>query len=52
MCACLLIRPYIELQRFTVMTDHEALKWFITIKESTDRLARWRLRLLKYDFDI
>ena len=23
--ACLLLRPYIELQRFTVITDHEAL---------------------------
>ena len=50
--ACLLLRPYIELQRFTVITDHEALKWLLTYKESTGRLARWRLRLLEYDFDI
>ena len=50
--ACLLLRPYIELQRFIVFTDHEMLKWLLTYKESTDRLARWRLRLLEYDFDI
>ena len=28
--ACLLLRPYTELQRFVVVTDHEALKWLQT----------------------
>ena len=50
--ACLLLRPYIELQRFTVITDHEALKWLLTYKESTERFARWRLRLLEYYVDV
>ena len=50
--ACLLLRLYIEIQRLTVVTDHEVLKWLLTYKESTGRLARWRLRLLEYDFDI
>ena len=29
-----------------------ALKWLLTYKESIGRLARWRLRLLGYNFDI
>ena len=28
--ACLLLRPYIELQRFKVITNHETLKWLLT----------------------
>ena len=52
MWACLLLLPYIELQRFTVVTDHEVLKWLVTYKESTGRFERWRLRLLEYDFEI
>ena len=40
------------MQHFTVDTDHEPLKWLLTYKESTSRLAWGRLRLLKYEFDI
>ena len=50
--AHLLLRPYIELQRFTVVSDYEALKWLLTHKESIGRLARWRLRLHKYHFNV
>ena len=41
-----------ELQRFTVVIDHEALMSLLTYKKSTSLIARWRLRLLEYDFDI
>lgn len=50
--AILLLRPYLECVHFTVRTDHSALRWILSLTESTGRLARWRLRLLQYDFDI
>ena len=37
---CIFLRSYIELQRFTIITDKEALKWLLTYKDSTGRLAR------------
>ena len=43
---------YIEVQRFTVITNHDALKWLLTNKESTGCLARWCPGLLEYDLDI
>jgi len=43
--ASLLLRPYIEGTRFTVCTDHAALKWMLHMDGAHGRLARWRLRL-------
>ena len=39
-------------RRFTVHTDHHALKWLMTIKDVTGRLARWSLFIQQFDFDI
>ena len=47
-----LLRPYIGLQRLTVIPNHETFKWLLTYRESTKRLARWLFLLLEYDFDI
>ena len=44
------LRPYIEGTRFTVRTDHDALRWLMTLTESSGRLTRWRLRLAEFDF--
>lgn len=46
----LLLRPYLEGTRFTVRTDHAALKWMLHMDSSHGRLARWRLRLAEYDY--
>jgi len=46
------LRPYIEGQHFTVRTDHEALRWLMTLTNSSGRLLRWRLRLSEFDFSI
>lgn len=48
----LLPRPYLGEQRFTVRTDHDALKWIQDLADVTWRLTRWSLRLMKFDFDV
>ena len=48
--ASLLIRPYVEGTRFTVRTDHAVLKWMLHMDGAPERLARWRLRLLEFDY--
>ncbi len=44
-------QPYLHGRKFTVHTDH-ALKWLMTIKDVTGRLARWSLFIQQFDFDI
>jgi transposase InsO family protein len=46
------LRPYLAFEKFTVYTDHAALRWLLNIAEPSGRLARWRLRLSEFDFDI
>ncbi|KAH0815056.1 hypothetical protein GEV33_007735 [Tenebrio molitor] len=46
------MRPYLEGYRFTVLTDHQSLKWLRAIKDPTGRLARWAIFLQQHDFDI
>ena len=45
-------RPYLEGVRFKIRTDHAALRWILTITESTGRLTRWRLLLSEFDYEI
>ena len=46
------LRPYIKGQKFVVRTDHDALRWLLTLSEPSSRLMRWRLRLSEFDFEI
>lgn len=46
------MRPYLEGYRFTVVSDHQSLKWLHAIKSPSGRLARWSIFLQQYDFDI
>jgi RNase H-like domain found in reverse transcriptase/Reverse transcriptase (RNA-dependent DNA polymerase)/Integrase zinc binding domain/Integrase core domain/Chromo (CHRromatin Organisation MOdifier) domain/Retroviral aspartyl protease len=46
------LRPYLEGQRFTVITDHQSLRWVLNLSDAQGRLARWRLRLAEFDFTV
>lgn len=45
-------RPYVYGTKFTVVTDHSALKWLMSVSEPAGRLARWAMSLQCFDFDI
>ncbi|CDF38002.1 unnamed protein product [Chondrus crispus] len=50
------LRPYVEGTKFTVRTDHDALRWLMSLTESFGRLTRWRSRPTSFwekneDFD-
>lgn len=45
-------RGYVEGFPFTVITDHASLTWLMRQKELSGRLARWSLKLQRYNFDI
>lgn len=45
-------RGYVEGMPFTIITDHASLKWLMSQKELTGRLARWSLKLQGFDFEI
>ena len=51
-CAVTTLRPYIEGQKSVVRTDHDSLRWLLTLKDPSARLIRWRLRLSEFDFEI
>lgn len=43
---------YLHGQTFTIITDHQALKWLSRIKKPNSRLFIWALKLSQYDFKI
>ena len=49
--ACVYFRPYIEHTTFTVLTDHNNLRWLMQ-SEKTGKLNRWVLRLQPFRFHI
>ena len=47
-----LLRPYLERTHFEVYTDHQPLRWLLSVSDVSGRLARWRLLLQEFDFTI
>ena len=45
-------RSYMLGNHFTVVVDHQALKWLMSLRDPTGRLARWALTQQGYDFTI
>lgn len=45
-------RPYLEGYTFNIITDHSSLKWLMSTKDLSGRLARWSLKLQPYSFNI
>lgn len=45
-------RPYVEGHDFTLITDHASLKWLMSLKDLSGRLARWSLLLQSFNFEI
>ena len=45
-------REYLFGQPFTLITDHEPLRWLLLTNKSTGKLARWSLLLQEYDITV
>ena len=43
-------RIYLLGRKFTIQTDHRALKWLDQLKDNNARLTRWSLALQQYHF--
>ncbi|XP_025271338.1 uncharacterized protein LOC112639973 [Camponotus floridanus] len=46
------MRDYLEGYRFTVVTDHQSLKWLQHLENPSGRLGRWLFELQQFDFTI
>jgi hypothetical protein len=45
-------RPYVFGYKFTVMTDHKPLEHMDSFKAHNGRVARWKMALADYNFDV
>ncbi|EFA00130.1 Transposon Tf2-6 polyprotein-like Protein [Tribolium castaneum] len=45
-------RCYLVGTKFIIITDHRPLKYLLTIKEPSSRLARWAMTLAEFDFEV
>jgi RNase H-like domain found in reverse transcriptase len=44
--------PYLEGQNFIVRTYYHSIRWVLNLFDAQGRLARWRLRLLEFDYEV
>ncbi|EFA12859.1 Retrovirus-related Pol polyprotein from transposon 17.6-like Protein [Tribolium castaneum] len=46
------LRCYLTGSRFIIITNHRPLKYLLTIKEPSSRLAKWAMSLTEFDFEV
>ena len=46
------LRPNLDRELSTVNTDQHSPRWLMNLVDAIGRLARWRLRLAEYEFDV
>ena len=49
---CKTFRPYLYGRRFSIITDHQPLKWLFNHTNPSSKLQRWRLTLEEFDYEI
>ena len=45
-------RPYLYDQQFTLVTDHQPLRWLMESDKLTGKLVRWAMLIQEYDFEV
>lgn len=45
-------RPYLYGRKFIILTDHRPLSWLFNLKDPLSKLARWRIELEQYTYEI
>lgn len=45
-------QSYLQNTKFTIHTDHNALKWLMSLDDPCGRLARWTMLIQQLDFNI
>ena len=45
-------RPYLFGRTFSIITDHRPLAWLHGLKDPVFRLARWKIKLSEFDYEI
>lgn len=45
-------RPYLYGRQFTLITDHQPLRWLMTNNKLSGKLARWAMLLQEYNFEV
>ena len=46
------MRCYLYGNKFTLLTDHSAVRWLLNLKDPRSRLTRWSFRLAEFDYKI
>lgn len=49
---CFLFLRYLDGVHFVLNTDHDAQKWLFVTSSTSGKLARWRLRLHEFSFNV
>lgn len=47
-----MLEEYLQGTKFIIRTDHKALRWILSVTDSKGKLARSRLRLSVFDYEM